>query len=137
MTDASANQLILYRKRQELAKLEAELKAAQRERLPQIAQELGLPSTDELILSLAEFATPALRDVLQRWKSTERADRWAGSGGSYRKRRALITPELRERIIREIKLSGKTAAEIAKQFGISASSVNNMKQRFRLTHRKK
>lgn len=67
----------------------------------------------------------------------------AGSGRgrrgskSGRRKRTLITPEMRQKIKAAIK-SGKTGAQVAGQFGISLPSVHNIKKEFGLVkHRKK
>ena len=51
--------------------------------------------------------------------------------GGKKRRRAKITPEMKNGIKAAVK-AGKTGAEIAKEFGISRPSVQNVKKEFGL-----
>jgi hypothetical protein len=55
----------------------------------------------------------------------------AKAGGKKRRRRARITPEIRQDIKAAV-IAGKTGAEIAKEFKISLPSVQNIKKEFGL-----
>lgn len=135
MADILNLQTTLDQKRQELARLEAELKHAQRERLQHLASEHGFDSTDDLIRALAEFASPGLRATLGDADASGRALQRsaAPAAGGTRKKRVTVSDALREQIATELRRGALGALEIAAKFDVSASTVNQMKQKLGLT----
>lgn len=131
MADIINLQSTLDQKRQELAQLEAELKAAQRTRLSSLPAEFGFDSADSLIAALAEFASPRMQAALS--TRAFRGPAAASIGERARKKRVTITDEMREKIAAEIKRGTMRANDIAAKFDVSSSTVNQLKQRLGAT----
>lgn len=135
MPDIVNLQSTLDQKRQELARLEAELKTAQRDSLSRLPAEYGFDSADSLIQALAEFASAPLQSAIAAALDSGRAPRGfakpPAEGG--RKKRVTVSDELRESIAEELKRGTLGANEVALKFNVSASTVNQLKQRLGLT----
>lgn len=117
------------------SKLEALEKKAASEREKKLANlhtELGFESREELIAALRSVGGPSKRG---RKKS---APKKAGKAGAAKKRgkRARITPKMREDIVGALK-SGNKGTDVAKQFGISLPSLQNIKKAAGLTKSRK
>ena len=93
-----------------IAALEKEVAAEKRKKLTNLHKEVGLGSTAELIAELQNLK-----------KSRSSKSKPASSG-----KRARITPAIKEGVGKAVK-AGKKGAEIAKQFGISIPSIQNIK----------
>lgn len=133
MPDIANLQSTLDQKRQELARLEAELQAAQRATLSRLPADAGFDSADSLIRALAEFASPRLQAAVASAFGNQRGGSAASGDERSRKKRVTVTDELREQIAAEIKRGELGANEIASKFDVSASTVNQLKQRLGLT----
>lgn len=137
MVELGQLQSTLEQKRQELARLEAELLAAQRAKLVNLAADHGFETTDALIFALAEHASPALRSIVS--KKTDPVGAPSVTNPERRrprKQRAQITEILRQQIIAELKRGSLISSDIAAKFGVSTSSVNQMKHQNGLTRKR-
>ncbi len=140
MQDLNKLQSQLEQKRQELARLEAELVQARREKLAKIAPENGFGSTDELILALFDLLTPEMMANLTKkheLSSPPESRSAYHRGQKGRKKRAFINDGIRQQIIAELTRNAMNAADIAAKFGVSVSAVNQLKRRHGLTKRRK
>ncbi|MCH8540257.1 MAG: transposase family protein [Opitutales bacterium] len=97
----------IERKKQELAELEKQAVEQRKAKLLGLHKEVGLNSIDELISELEAAA-----------------GRKSPSKG---KGRGRITPELREKIGEALR-GGASGSQVAREFGISTASVQNIKQ---------
>jgi hypothetical protein len=139
MSDLSSLLSTLDQKRQELTRIESELKQAQSQRLGNLAAELGFKDTDELIRELAAFASAKLAAAIRNegeilGRDTKRSHRLALPP---RKRRAVVNSEMRDKLGAELKARTRTAAEIATMFGVSASLVNQVKRSLGLVQKRR
>jgi hypothetical protein len=132
MSKIGTLQAALDQKRQELTRLELELCAAQRQRLPEIHCEYGFQTIDELIKALAEFASPSLRTAIQKCLSTGKGSP-QNTTSKIRKKRAVITDEMKDKIRVALARQSEVAADIAKHFNVSVSAVNQLKRKLGLT----
>lgn len=133
-------QSTLDQKRQELARLEAELNAMRRQNLLDLASQNGFESTDALIIALAEFASPEIARIFSQQSKTggrTSPPKVPAYHSKKRKKRAAISEDLLSKVLAEIKRGALVAAEIADKFGISVSAVNQIKRRNGLTRPKK
>ena len=143
MSNIQTLQDSLTKKQAELATLEKELATAREAQFTEVPAKLGLNSIDALIKTLASYASPRLKGALRSVfgeapvvaapKSVEKPAAPAKAG---RRKRAQITPELKEEIITALKAGGKTTGAVAAEFGISGASVNNIKKAAGLTKKK-
>jgi hypothetical protein len=140
MSDISSLVSTLDQKRQELARIEIELRQAQRQRLETLAGDMGFRNTDELIIELAAFASPALTAAIRARATARELRSPAGishGGSQARKSRATVNDETREKLTAELKTGTRRAAEIAEMFGVSTSLVNQLKQKLGLTKKRR
>jgi hypothetical protein len=138
MSDISILVSTLDQKRQELARMEIELKQAQRQRLQNLAAEMGFQSTDELIQELAPFASPALAGAIRDLDGAQASNgkHLPRAPAGARKPRAMVNDETRHKLANELKAGRRTAAEIAKMFDVSSSLVNQLKGKLGLTRKR-
>ncbi len=144
MPNLQSLQESLHQKQAELATLEKELEAARQAQFTDLPAQLGLGSIDALIKALSDFASPRMRKALQEvfaGKPVVAAPRRkaapaAAKAGGDRRKRARITPELRETIIKALAAGDKTAGAVAAEFGVSGASVNNIKKAAGLTKKR-
>ena len=118
-------QLAAYRAKVE--KLEKSISDERAALLRGLHLETGFASRDELI--------DALRGLGGARRGPKPGAKAARSGGK-RKRRAKITPELREQIIAAVKAGG-TGNAVARKFDISLPTVQNIKRDAGLTKKRK
>lgn len=125
------------KKREEMQKLEAEIKDAEAKQYTELPERVGLKSVDALINALAHHASPRLKAILKvaldEGKSGLKAAAPKAPAGASKKKRTKITDELRAQVVAAMKEGGKTTNEIAKEFGISVPSVANIKKAAGLT----
>lgn len=137
----------LAKKQAEVAALEQELRSAQESQFTELPAKLGLESIDAVIKALAPYASPRLRGVLSkavgaRVKSAPVAVAPAGEKPAVaparveKRKRAKVTPELKEQIVAALQAGEKIAAEVAAEFGVSVPTVNNIKRDAGLTKKK-
>lgn len=101
--------------------LEKEVEAEQKKKLANLHKEVGMASTEELIDAL---------------KGLKKAPRKAAAKSKGRKRRAKITDAIKAEVANAVK-AGKKGAEIAKEFGISIPSIQNIKAELGLVKKRK
>lgn len=114
------------------AKVEKLEKSVQAERdavLRGLHTETGYATRDDLISALQSLGGGG-----KRGRKPGKAA--AGSGGGKRKKRVVITPDLREGIIAAVKAGG-TGSAVAKKFGVSLPTVQNIKRDAGLTKKRK
>jgi hypothetical protein len=140
MADIKALLENFRKKREELHKLEAELKTAEARQFKVLPKEVGLTSVDALIRALARHASPrmkaALKAALGGEKPAARAAKPKPPAKARKRTRAKITDAIRAKVIGAVKAGGKTAGKIAKECGISVPSVANIKKAAGLTRKK-
>jgi DNA invertase Pin-like site-specific DNA recombinase len=140
MPDIQSLQESLAKKQAELATLEKELEAARQAQFTDLPARVGLSSIDALIRALADFASPRLKGALKgvfaekAVKAAPKAEVKAEAPVKAGKRkRARVTPELKDQIVKALKAGGKTAGAVAAEFGVSGATVNNIKKAAGLT----
>lgn len=140
MPDIQSLQESLAKKQAELATLEKELEAARQAQFTDLPARVGLSSIDALIRALADFASPRLKGALKgvfaekTVKAAPKAEVKAEAPVKAGKRkRARVTPELKDQIVKALKAGGKTAGAVAAEFGVSGATVNNIKKAAGLT----
>jgi hypothetical protein len=143
MSDIQTLQNSLTKKQAELATLEKELEAAREAQFTELPAKLGLNSMDALIKALAGYASSRLKGALKSAfgekiavaapKSEDKAEVPAKAG---KRKRARITPELKEEIITALKAGGRTAGAVAAEFSVSVAAVNIIKRDAGLTKKK-
>lgn len=111
-----------------LAELESAVLAEREETLQRLHLDMGYGSTAELV--------KALRGAARRAPKRGRRKAVAAKGGKKKRTRAKITPELRAEIETAVR-GGGTGASIAKQFGVSLPTVQNIKRAAGLTRKSK
>ena len=144
MPDIQSLQDSLAKKQAELALLEKELETAQEAQFTELPAKLGLNSIDALIKALAAYASPRLKGALKGAFGEKTVPAAApktepkptAPAKTAKRKRAHITPELKEEIIKVLKEGGKTTGAVAAQFSISGASVNNIKKEAGLTQKK-
>lgn len=115
-------------------KLEKSIAAERESILRSLHESVGLASREELIDALRALKGGAKRGRKPGRPATAAAAKGKGKGG--RKKRAKITPEIRDGIIAAVK-SGATGGAIAAKFGVSLPTVQNIKNAAGLTKKRK
>ena len=143
MSDLQTLQNSLAKKQAELAILEKELEAARDAQFTELPAKLGLSSIDAVIKALAGYASPRLKGALKGVfgeagvvSAPKREAKSVTPATTGRRKRARITPELKEAIVNALRAGGKTAGAVAAEFGVSGPSVNNIKKAAGLTKQK-
>jgi len=109
-------------------KLEKSIAAERDAVLRNLHVKAGFASRDELIAALRGVGGGARRG--------RKPGRPAAKGKGGRKKRAKITPEIRDGIIAAVK-AGTTGGAIAAKFGVSLPTVQNIKNAAGLTKKRK
>ena len=117
-----------------LIELENAIIAERDAQLRNLHEELGYATRDELINALCavEKLAPAKRGCKKRAAAAAAPASAPAAGGKKRRKRTKITAELRKSIEDAAK-SGATGAAIAKQYGVSLPTVQNIKRAAGLT----
>lgn len=118
--------------RAKVAELENSLAKAQKLKLAGLPREYGFDNLADFIKAI-KGAGNAPRRGRGAAKPVAAASSSSSSSSSKKQRskRARITPEVKEKVKSAVN-AGKTGAEIAKEFGISVPSVQNIKKEFGL-----
>jgi hypothetical protein len=106
--------------------LESTLAKERRQQLASLPKQFGFENLEDFIRAVREASGSA-----RRGRPAKAAVR-----GQKRGKRARITPELKEKVKAAVQ-AGKTGAAIAKEFGISVPSVQNIKKEFGLVRSRK
>jgi len=109
-----------------VAALEQSLAKEQKQKLAKLPSEYGFDSVAAFIEAVKTAAGGAKRGP--------KAAKVAGKPGK-RGKRARLTPELKDKVKAAVN-AGKTGAAIAKEFGISVPSVQNIKKEFGLVKKR-
>lgn len=140
MSDIQSLQESLAKKQAELASLESELEAARQAQYTELPAKVGLSSVDALIKALVDFASPRMKGALKGAFAEKPAKaapktetKVAAPVKAGKRKRARVTPELKEQIVKALKAGGKTAGAVAAEFGVSGATVNNIKKAAGLT----
>jgi hypothetical protein len=112
--------------RKELATLEKQVAAQMRTELAALPADYGFSTMPEFIKALK---------ALGRVKVKAKSKGKAVAGKKLRKKRAVITPEIKQKVKAAV-AAGKTGPEIAKLFKISVPSVQNIKTELGLVKKK-
>lgn len=114
--------------RAKVAELESSLAKAQKQKLAGLPKEYGFDNLADFIKAIKSAGTGGGRG---RGRAAKPAAASSSSSKKQRSKRARITPEVKEKVKAAVN-AGKTGAEIAKEFGISVPSVQNIKKEFGL-----
>lgn len=133
----------LAKKQAEVAALENELRTAQAAQFTELPAKLGLDSIDAVIRALAPYASPRLKGALGKvlggnsdGGARRVAVKPAAEPKAEKRKRATLTPELREQIIKALQAGDKTVGAVATECGVSSATVNNIKRDAGLTKKK-
>lgn len=121
------------------AKLEALEKKAAAEsakKLTNLHKSLGFATRADLITALSSLETGGAKRGPKAKAPAKKVGRPAAKGAKKRAKRARITEELKAKVIEAVNAGGKGAA-IAKEFGISIPSLQNIKKAAGLTKTRK
>ena len=113
--------------RAKVAELENSLAKAQKQKLAGLPKEYGFDNLADFIKAIKGAGSVARRGR----GAAKPVATAATSSKKQRSKRARITPEVKEKVKSAVN-AGKTGAEIAKEFGISVPSVQNIKKEFGL-----
>jgi hypothetical protein len=105
--------------------LEQSLAKERRQKLSRLPADFGFDSLSAFIRALKDAAGPRRGGAAAK----------ASGGKGKRGKRARLTPELKEKVKAAVD-AGKTGAAIAKEFGISVPSVQNIKKEFGLVKKR-
>lgn len=111
-----------------VAELEQSLAKERRQKLAKLPAEFGFDDLSAFIKALKDAA------VARKGRPAKAAV--VAKGGKKRAKRARITPELKDKVKAAVS-AGKTGAAIAKEFGISVPSVQNIKKEFGLVKKRR
>lgn len=136
----------LARKQAEVASLEQELRAAQTAQFTELPAKLGLDSIDAVIKALAPHASPRLKGALAKafggklpasvaMETPVDTKPAAPAAKRERRKRATVTPELKDAIVLALQ-AGKTSSAVAAECGVSPATVNNIKRAAGLTKKR-
>ena len=109
--------------RAKVAELENSLAKERKQKLAGLPKEYGFDNVDDFVKALKSAGSSPRRG--------RKAKAAAPVSSKKRSKRARITPEVKEKVKAAVS-AGKTGAEIAKEFGISVPSVQNIKKEFGL-----
>jgi hypothetical protein len=125
MLNKKLKEISLYKAK--IAALEKSILAERQSKLKKLQSDLGYGSTADLIEALRSIngAAPSA----SRGKASAAP---AGGPGRKRRKRAKVTDEMRQGMVTALRGGGK-AADVAKQFGVSIPTVQNVKRAAGLT----
>lgn len=117
-----------------LANLEKKAAAEQAKKLTNAHKDLGFSSRADLIAALQSLEGGAAKS--KRGRKPKAAPVAKKGGAKKRAKRTRITDELKAEVVAAVKAGGK-GTDIAKQFGISVPSLQNIKKEAGLTKTRK
>jgi len=120
-----------------LTKLAEDLKSAEAEKFKGLPASVGLSSIDALIKALRPYASPLLKGRLNAAFAEKPSTASAVAPKGRKRRRVRLTDEDRKKIVEALKAGGKTAAQLAAEFGVSVPTVTNIKADAGLTKKRK
>ncbi len=130
MLSASIKEIELYKSK--IAGLEKKIIAEQK-KLSSLHRKLGYSSRAELIKALMALG-PSGRSVSKTGKKV--AGKAKSTGVKGRRKRTTITPELKASIVKALKAGGK-GIKVAKDFGVSVPTIQNIKTEAGLIKKRK
>jgi hypothetical protein len=107
--------------------LDDRIQALRKKELLALPAQFGLESIDELVIALLEHASDSLRERMK----AEGVDKAAFAAGGTP--RLKFSPELRERIRRELEAGTKSVAEISREYGPSHPTIMGWKREWGMT----
>ena len=118
--------------------LDQKIRTLQRKELHALPGRMGFENTDQLILALAEYASPALRMRLQSFGATATSmtiDPMSNVAGA----RTLFPQAVKEKIRAALQSGEKSVAQLSQEYGPSQPSIRAWKRAWGLTrpHRKR
>ena len=136
----------INRLREELAALEAQATKERENTLKSMPAAAGFKSMDELVDALIPYSTWEKRYVASQKKPNGRRGRPAKTDAApsakpvskpSKGKRAKIDDKMRQDIIDQLRDTGKTAKQIAEEFGVSMPTINLIKKAAGLTKSRK
>jgi DNA invertase Pin-like site-specific DNA recombinase len=119
-----------------LIELEAAIIAERDAQLAGLHEELGYDTREDLIAALRALGKGKAKAKGKPGRKKSAPVEAAPAGAKKRRKRAKVTPEMRKQI-EEAAKAGKTGAAIAKEFGVSLPTVQNIKRAAGLTRNSK
>jgi len=101
-----------------------------------LEQQVSKQLQAELARLPGKYGFASVKEFVKAVKQAAGGRKAAKAGGQKRRKRAKITPEMKQQIKSAVQ-AGKTGAAIAKQFGISLPSVQNVKKELGLVKARK
>jgi hypothetical protein len=127
MLNKKLKEISLYKAK--IAALEKSILAERQTKLKKLQSDLGYSSTADLIEALRSLNGAAPSASRGKASSSTAA---ASGAGRKRRKRAKVTDEMRQGMVTALRGGGK-AADVAKQFGVSIPTVQNVKRAAGLT----
>lgn len=110
--------------------LEQRIQALRKKQLLALPGQFGLESIDQLVLALIEFASPSLQERL---RARESAGASTVAHVTTAQARVRFSPELRDKIRRELELGVKSVAAISREYGPSHPTIMGWKREWGMT----
>ncbi len=132
MLSASIREIELYKSK--IAGLEKKIVAEQK-KLSSLHSKLGYSSRAELIKALMALG-PSGRSASKAGKKPGRKAKPSASKSKGRRKRTTITPQLKASIVKALKAGGK-GIKVAKDFGVSVPTIQNIKTEAGLIKKRK
>lgn len=107
------------------SELQKSIESERAQELAGLPERYGYDSLDSFVRALKD--ANGTRGRRGRRPAAKRASAPAAAKGGRKRKRAKITPEMKQQV-KEAVAAGKTGAAIAKEFGISVPSVQNIKK---------
>ena len=123
----------LSRMEQQRRALEHKIKQLQRKELLRLPARVGLESVDHLILTLVEYASPALKARLSTSHAVAASSVLPAGNGTGAGLRTKFSSELREMIRKELESGLKSVAEISREYGPSHPTIMGWKREWGMT----
>lgn len=105
-----------------------------RKKIAELEKQVAAERKSELRALPAKFGYATMKEFIRALR-TLGGGQAAGPGRRRRGKRARITPEMRNEIKAALQ-SGKKGVQVAKEFGISVPSIQNIKKEFGLVRKR-
>lgn len=122
----------ISRMEQQRLALEKRIQILQSTELRRLPRRMGFENVDQLILALANYASPKLREGIQSAEAAAQALARAVPATTSGTR-AIFPPELKESIRQELLARNKSVARLSREYGPSHSTIMTWKREWKLT----